>query len=237
MTQSLVGNLLVASTLVTDSVFARGVCLMMHHDDQGAIAVMLNRPIWPPPAELIKLIKSTGDVEKIEAGESTPAGTSPTHRLKKFIQPTNDQSPGAQQNYELSVSKAGGEVTVPDPAAGMIHFGGPLSGPVLAIHASQSLAEAQTGHGIYVAAQKEHLEQILLQNPSQYRLIVGHSAWGSGQLDAEIKAGAWHVLPATAELIFGTADDLWPLLIRRGTGSTLARLVGAPDNPRATALN
>ena len=87
MTQSLVGNLLVASTLVTESVFARGVCLMMHHDDDGAIA------------------------------------------------------------------------------------------------------------------------------------------------------GMWHVLPATADKIFGAESDLWPLLIRRATGSTLAHWVGAPDNLAAVALN
>jgi putative transcriptional regulator len=231
MTQSLVGNLLVASTLVTDSVFTRGVCLMMHHDDNGAIAVMLNRPIWPPPTELLKLI--TGDSNPGESNEgSTPSKPSAAHRLKNLVHPTDADGPA-----NLSLPKAGGEMVPSSAASGLIHFGGPLSGPVLAIHATQALAEAQTGHGIYVAAQKEHLEQLLRENAGQYRLIIGHSAWSSGQLDAEIEAGVWHVLPATAEMIFGTADDLWPLLIRRATGSTLARLVGAPDNPWATALN
>jgi hypothetical protein len=107
----------------------------------------------------------------------------------------------------------------------------------LAIHANMALAEAQTGAGIYVAAQKQHLEQRVREKPGNYRLFIGHAAWASGLLDQEIEAGVWHVLPATAEMVFGVDADLWPLLIRRATGSTLARLVGAPDNPVATALN
>lgn len=225
MTQSLVGNLLVASTLVTDSVFTRGVCLMMHHDENGAIAVMLNRPIWPPPAELIKMIVGTEndsqDGPESSAGAPPASSASSTNRIQSLIEaaPTPAQTPAP-----------------PSPSS-LIHFGGPLSGPVLAIHGNMALAEAQTGAGIYVAAQKEHLEQLVREKPGNYRLIIGHAAWASGQLDQEIEAGVWHVLPATAEMVLGVEADLWPLLIRRATGSTLARLVGAPDNPVATALN
>lgn len=218
MTQSLVGNLLVASTLVTESVFTRGVCLMMHHDDDGAIAVMLNRPIWPPPTELIQLIVGEPDGDR---GQETDEGSFPRPRWEN-----------AEAEPSLTDGPSAG-VT----ASGLVHFGGPLSGPVLAIHGTMALAEAQTGHGIYVAAQKDHLEQLLRQKPSDYRLIIGHAGWTAGQLDAEIAAGMWHILPATADMVFGAESDLWPLLIRRATGSTLARWVGAPDNPVATALN
>ena len=149
MTFSLAGNLLVASTIVTDSVFARGVCLTMQHDENGAIAVMLNRPIWPPPAELIKLI--TGGTEN-ESQESKP--TARTSRLDRKIS-------------EL-------QLATPSPGmhpAGFLHFGGPISGPVLAIHGSLTLAEAQTGAGIYVAAQKEHLEQLVREKISDFNLV------------------------------------------------------------------
>lgn len=214
MTHSLVGNLLVASTLVTESVFTRGVCLMMHHDSEGAIAVILNRPIWPPPTELIRMI--VGEPEDGDDMEETPA---PHSRWD-----AGDVAPVASGDS-------------PPSASGMIHFGGPLSGPVLAIHGTMALAEAQTGNGIYVAAQKDHLEQLLRDKPSDYRLIIGHAGWTAGQLDTEIHAGLWHVVPATADMVFGAQSDLWPLLIGRATGSTLARWVGAPDNPTATALN
>ncbi len=215
MNQSLVGNLLVASTLIEESIFVRGVCLLMHHDQDGAIAVMLNRPIWPPPAELLKLIVGSTDY-------SEP----PTQEVAK---------PSRLPKIETAVAASG----TPSSASSsrQVHFGGPLSGPVLAIHRAVGLAEAQTGIGVYVAAQKEHLEQLLREKSGDYRLIIGHAGWGAGQLDAEIGAGLWHVLPATADLIFGNDSDLWPLLIARGTGASLASWVGAPDNPAAAALN
>ncbi len=215
MTHSLVGNVLVASTLVTESVFARGVCLMMHHDDDGAIAVMLNRPIWPAPAGLLQMI--SGENDEITASEP-PAVT--TSRLQEQLLPA---------------------VPVPPTPAALpsayVHFGGPLSGPVLAIHSTIALSEGQTGNGIYVAAQKEHLEQLVREKPSDYRLIIGHAGWGAGQLDTEVNAGMWHVLPATPQMVFGFDSDLWPILIRRATGSSLSHWVSAPDNPAATALN
>lgn len=217
MPQSLVGNVLVASTLVTESVFARGVCLMMHHDEGGAIGVMLNRPIWPPPAELLKMI-----VGGVEPGQSELPNLDPESRL---------------DFRELDSPSEPFETEPVNAASNFVHFGGPLSGPVLAIHGSMALAEAQTGAGIYVAAQKEHLEQLVREKTSQYRLIIGHAGWTAGQLDTEVNAGMWHVLPATADMVFGVDSDLWPILIRRATGASIARWVGAPDNPTATALN
>ncbi len=215
MTYSLAGNLLVASTMVTDTVFARGVCLTMQHDDNGAIAVMLNRPIWPPPAELIQLITG-GNLTESQDSKPVPKLSRLDSGAAELL--PSSPTPGA-------------------PPAGFIHFGGPLSGPILAIHASLTLAEAQTGTGIYVAAQKDHLEQLIREKISDYRLIIGHAGWASGQLEAEIDAGLWHVLPATADLVFGGAVDLWPVLIRRATATSLARWIGAPDNPDAMTLN
>ncbi len=123
------------------------------------------------------------------------------------------------------------------PAVSPIHYGGPLAGPIVALHNSTSLAEAQAGNGIYVAAQKKNLEQLVRSHPGRFRLIVGHAGWSSEQLQQEVESGYWHVLPASPEMIFDVDADLWPLLIRRATGSSMARWVGAPDNPVAWALN
>jgi len=209
--------------MVTESVFARGVCLMMHHDQDGAIGVMLNRPIWPPPAELMKMIIGGPEPE-----DSDPL---PGVEVKKW------SGKSRLKLGDVAAVGVDGEPPTPQSPSGFVHFGGPLSGPVLAIHESKALAEAQTGAGIYVAAQKEHLEQLVREKTSDYRLIIGHAGWSSGQLDREIEEGRWHVLPATAEMVFGTETDLWPLLLRRATGSSLARWVGAPDNAEVLELN
>jgi putative transcriptional regulator len=119
----------------------------------------------------------------------------------------------------------------------MLHFGGPLSGPVVAIHQNSQYAEAETGDGIYVAAQKQHLEDLVRRRPGPYRLIVGHLGWESGQLEAEIEAGIWHVLPATTDAVFSSANQMWPRLIRRATSSSMARWLGIPDLVAAGELN
>ncbi len=219
MVQSHVGKLIVASTLVSEPIFARGVCLMMHHDAEGAIGVMLNRPIFPHPTDLLKLL---GGDEDSKTGEDSarerPGNPASGDRLQQLVGAATGSTPTLG-------------------AMGSVHFGGPLSGPVLALHGSADLAEAQTGDGIYVAAQRNHLEQLVRERQGVYRLIVGHAGWSAGQLDAEIDAGFWHLLPATAETVFSRDEDLWPLVVRRATGATVAKWVGAADTPDAAWLN
>jgi putative transcriptional regulator len=119
----------------------------------------------------------------------------------------------------------------------MLHFGGPLSGPVVAIHQMSQFAEAETGTGIYVAAQKQHLEDLIRRQVGPYRLIVGHLGWKTEELDGEIEAGIWHVVPATVDTVFSAATEMWPRLIRRATSSSMAKWIGAADVIGASELN
>lgn len=241
MTESLVGNLMIASTLVTDPLFSRGVCLMVHHDESGAIGVMLNRPIMPPPQELLKILGSgtTGgdDVQTDPTTAQLPAeqphSNSSGSRLPAQWQAEAASPPQAEADGE-SAGSAGANVA---SGAGLVHFGGPLSGPVVAVHGSLALAEVETGQGIYVAAQKDHLEALVRERPSDYRLIIGHAAWSAQQLASELEAGMWHLLPATPETVFPLQADLWPYLIRRATGASVASWVGADDNAGRAGLN
>ncbi|EMI17877.1 protein containing DUF179 [Rhodopirellula maiorica SM1] len=125
----------------------------------------------------------------------------------------------------------------PYSPVGMVHFGGPLSGPVVAIHQLSEYAEAETGHGIYVAAQKQHLEGLVNKQPGPYRLIIGHLGWETERLNAEVEAGLWHIVPATADVVFENADEMWPRLIRRATSRSVARWLGIPDMAGKAELN
>jgi putative transcriptional regulator len=58
----------------------------------------------------------------------------------------------------------------------------------------------------------------LADGTNDLRIYAGHAAWGPGQLDAELRAGGWQVLPGTADLVFHTdPSDLWTELEGRGT--------------------
>jgi putative transcriptional regulator len=48
----------------------------------------------------------------------------------------------------------------------------------------------------------------------RFRVFRGYSGWGPDQLEGELAAGAWVVVPATDELLFDTpADELWDRLV------------------------
>lgn len=199
--QLLTGNLLVASADVNDPVYSRGVCLIVHHDEENVIGVMLNRPMQPNPAALIKMLSDNEpqpDRALIEAAKELPQTAAPL---------------------------------------GMVHFGGPLSGPVVAIHPMSQFGEAETGQGIYVAAQKEHLEELVRAQPCPYRLIVGHLGWETEQLQSEFDTGQWHLLPATVDVVFCNAQEMWPGLIRRATARSMAHWLDIPDVANAFELN
>ncbi len=206
MSNSLMGNLLVASSMVDEPVFSRAVCLIVHHDESNAIGVMLNRPMQPLPDELLKML-----AEKASVGRN---------RLTGEREPSSEETLAGATN-----------------SMGTVHFGGPLSGPVVAIHGSSQHAEAETGAGIYVAAQKRHLEALVRNKPSPYRLIVGHVGWENQQLAAELAQGTWHVVPATTDAVFASDQDMWPGLVRRATARSVANWIGTPDVPNASSLN
>jgi len=52
-----------------------------------------------------------------------------------------------------------------------------------------------------------------LHDGSVLRFFAGHASWGPGQLEDEIAAGAWRVVPASAALIFDLdSASLWSRL-------------------------
>lgn len=47
----------------------------------------------------------------------------------------------------------------------------------------------------------------------KFRVFTGYAGWGAGQLEGELDAGAWIVLPAQGEVIFTTdPEELWEKL-------------------------
>jgi putative transcriptional regulator len=50
--------------------------------------------------------------------------------------------------------------------------------------------------------------------PLRYRIFAGYSGWGPDQLENEMVAGAWAVVPASGDLLFESApEELWQKLV------------------------
>lgn len=63
------------------------------------------------------------------------------------------------------------------------------------------------------------------------RLFTGYSGWAAGQLDAEIAAGAWHVVTALPDdVLCGDPGSLWRSVMRRQGGRTAAQGL-FPEDP------
>jgi putative transcriptional regulator len=48
----------------------------------------------------------------------------------------------------------------------------------------------------------------------RFRVFTGYAGWGSGQLEGELAAGAWSLVPATGDVLFETpVEELWDRLL------------------------
>ncbi|MGA2031625.1 MAG: YqgE/AlgH family protein [Thermoguttaceae bacterium] len=93
-----------------------------------------------------------------------------------------------------------------------VYSGGPVPGPLMAVHVCAELAELEILPGLYYTVQKKRLEKLVQQSGSTFRVFESHAGWGPGQLEQFVQAGAWLVLPATRDLVFGGETELWQQL-------------------------
>jgi len=157
------GTLLVASPELTDPNFARSVVLVLRHDENGAIGVVLNRPTNLVPAVVFpEVADGIGDY------------------------------------------------------AGRLFRGGPIT-PTRLLFLVRGLAAATVSgpevlDKVFLSIEAESLADMvrLAEGTDELRLYAGHAAWVPGQLEAEIGAGGWQIMPGTPELVFhADPGGLW----------------------------
>jgi len=118
-----------------------------------------------------------------------------------------------------------------------VHVGGPVSGPLMALHGDAELSEMEVIPGVYFAAQRDHLERLLRQSGGPFRLFVGHAGWASGQLEGELRQGAWLTTPASAQLVFDDDADLWRRVTRHIGNSLLKSALRVSELPPDPTMN
>lgn len=159
---SLAGHLLVASRRLRDPNFRQTVVLLVEHNENGALGVVLNRVV-------------DRTVEQVwEAVEFEPCDS--------------------QQRLNL---------------------GGPVPGPLLALHTSEELGEKRVLPGLYLSMQKQTVDPLVRQSEHPFRLYTGNSGWGGGQLEGELKEGSWLTTPGRAADVFADAITAWSEVTNR----------------------
>lgn len=100
-----------------------------------------------------------------------------------------------------------------------VHVGGPVAGPLVALHQEPALGDMQVVDGVWCSMSAEKIEEIVQEDRRFVRFYAGYSGWGKGQLEGELQTGSWLTTPATAACIFHRKEeDLWQTVVRRATG-------------------
>ena len=118
-----------------------------------------------------------------------------------------------------------------------IYMGGPVSGPLVALHRLKSCAEAEVLPGIFFAAHKVQLLKVVSQTKKPFRLFSGYAGWAGGQLEAEMQVGGWLTLPAQKDLVFYDADDLWDQTVKTIGEDILGPAIKTKHVPENPSLN
>lgn len=158
----LAGRFLVASRYLRDPNFAQSVVLMIHHDHQGAMGVVINRPSDKTVREVWEMI-----------------GNDPCDR------------------------------------DGRIFVGGPVPGPLLALHTQAGFSEHEVIPGLFFSTHRDELDLIVRKKNVSLRLCSGNAGWGSGQLEGEMEAGGWLSTKATVKDVFADHESIWKTVTQR----------------------
>lgn len=118
-----------------------------------------------------------------------------------------------------------------------VNVGGPVAGPLMAVHTDRRLADMEIMPGLYLAQQRENLEQLLRQEDRQFRVFIGHSGWAGGQLEHELKEGAWLTAPATIENVFADYTELWKRVAQQIGESMLTSMLKIRQVPEDPTVN
>lgn len=175
------GDLLVAVPHLPDPNFRRAVVLLLHTDEDGALGVVLNRPL---PVDVRSVLPDWQDVvsEPATLFQGGPVGLDGALGLATL--PAGAETPPA-------VTRVAGSFGLVD-----------------------------------LDAEPEAVRGVL-----GLRVFAGHAGWGARQLEDEVAAGDWFVVPALpSDASNPDPAMLWRTVMRRQGGS-MAIISTFPDDP------
>jgi putative transcriptional regulator len=115
-----------------------------------------------------------------------------------------------------------------------IYLGGPVAGPLIALHADATLSEVEILPGVQLSTERSNLESLVRQDVDPLRLFVGYSGWAAGQLENELEVGGWLMSAATNSDVFSNHESIWNKVASRIGMEILSpalRKDAFPDDP------
>ena len=118
-----------------------------------------------------------------------------------------------------------------------LRVGGPVSGPIFALHPIESLAEVTVEPGVFLSATYDSINQIIHSGEDRYRIFCGIASWNPLQLAAELTRGLWFPLDADPDSVFPLQEIGWEGALVQYGESVLRSMLGVKSLPRNSDLN
>jgi putative transcriptional regulator len=94
-----------------------------------------------------------------------------------------------------------------------LYCGGPVEGPLMALHDVVDSDPTVARTGIAVSVQQESILRLVANAEIRLRVFDGYAGWGPGQLEAELEQGGWLLAEGDSETIFCDHDTIWQRLV------------------------
>lgn len=203
LSRSISPGFLIASPRLDGSPFERAVVVMVHHDAEGAMGFIINKPLEIDFGSLIQSVND--DLARRILPESYD---SPVH----FGGPVR-----IEQLWLIFHRDVVGQAHQPANQELFAKLGNAHDG---------ALAFSE---GWFLAASGEIIEGFAVgRQQGAYRSFIGYAGWGPGQLESEIDDGSWLLLDFDEEFFFDCHPGLYweDALQRLGVDPTAFLMMG-----------
>ncbi|MFG2225529.1 YqgE/AlgH family protein [Streptomyces sp. NPDC048644] len=215
---SLTGRLLVATPALADPNFDRAVVLLLDHDEEGSLGVVLNRPTPVGVGDILAPWAALAG----EPGVVFQGGpVSLDSALGVAVIPGCLSGADGVATLESGVRPETAETAAAGARADAPHGGLPGEEPLgwRRVHGAIGLVDLETP--------PELLATVL----GSLRIFAGYAGWGPGQLEDELVEGAWYVVDSEpGDVSSPDPEQLWRAVLRRQRNE-LAMVATYPDDP------
>jgi putative transcriptional regulator len=123
------------------------------------------------------------------------------------------------------------------PQEPRLYFGGPVTGPLMAVHRDRARGEIEILPGLFFSGGEENVRAVMLGKRQPCRVFAGYTGWAPKQLEYEIDLGVWRTVEATAERVLSHSEDLWYELHSEAVGTMFRTIFNLKHVPRSPMLN
>jgi len=203
-TVDLSGHFLMAMPGAVEGELAGTVIYVCEHSDQGALGLVINRPMDLKISHLLQKV----DMASMDGeGEDGLEAKRQANQANQANQASEDGE--AEEMKDSFVSSSENAPETPhsiESSESPVFYGGPVQtdrGFVLHKPAGDYASSIELNDSMALTTSRDVLQAVASgEGPAQMLVTLGYAGWGAGQLEQELAQNAWLSVAAQADIIF-----------------------------------